>query len=42
MGICGFASVDWVTADFANNYSGKSKPCTFYPQRVHGVPQPPV
>lgn len=22
VGICGFASVDWVTADFANNYSG--------------------
>lgn len=23
VGICGFASVDWVTADFANTYSGE-------------------
>ena len=24
MGICGFASVDWVTADFADTYSGET------------------
>ena len=24
VGICGFASVDWVTADFANTYSGRA------------------
>lgn len=24
VGICGFSSLDWVTADFADNYLGKA------------------
>ena len=24
VGICGFSSLDWITADYANTYCGKS------------------
>ena len=25
VGICGFSSLDWITADYANTYCGKSQ-----------------
>ena len=40
VGICGFSSLDWVTADFANTYCGECQEIERHPQKPHLLATP--